>query len=181
MDREEALKLVKSRLTNKNLVKHSLAVEACMNELAKHFGEEGEKWGLAGLLHDLDYEETVDDFARHGFVTTEILEPLGVDPEILYAIKAHPQHVPAKSHMDTCLVAVDPATGLIIASALMHPSKNLTQVDMKFLLKRFKEKRFAAGANREQILFCQNVDLDKEQFLQICLEAMQKIADQLGL
>jgi putative nucleotidyltransferase with HDIG domain len=181
MDRAEALQLVKSRVKNKNLVKHMLATEAVMRRLARHFDEEEELWGLTGLLHDLDYDETVEDFPRHGLVTAEILEELDIDGQIIEAIKAHPGHQQARSRLDKALFAVDPLTGLIVAAALMHPSRKLREVDAQFVLNRFKEKRFAAGANREQIKSCESIGLNLDSFVQLALEGMQAIDDDLGL
>lgn len=181
MDRAEALQMVKSRVTNKNLVKHMLATEAVMRRLARHFGDDEALWGLAGLLHDLDYDQTVDDFPRHGLVTAEILAELNIDGRIISAIKAHPGHQEAKTRLDKALYAVDPLTGLIVAAALMHPSKKLREVDAQFVLNRFKEKRFAAGANREQIKSCESWGLDLGTFVQLALEGMQAIDEDLGL
>jgi putative nucleotidyltransferase with HDIG domain len=181
MTREEALALVQSKVSNRNLVKHMLATEAVMRYLAEHFGEDQDVWGLAGLLHDLDYDLTVNDFPQHGLLTAEMLEPYDVDGRVLQAIKAHPGHVPAQSRMDKALYAVDPLTGLIVAAALMHPTKKLSNVDLPFVLKRFNEKRFAAGANREQIRSCEQMGLDLETFVRIALKAMQNIDTELGL
>jgi putative nucleotidyltransferase with HDIG domain len=181
MNRAEAMDLVRSRVKNKNLVKHMLATEAVMRRLAGHFGEDKELWGLAGLLHDLDYDQTVDDFPRHGLVTAEILEDLGVDGRIIDAIKAHPGHQEARTNLDKALYAVDPLTGLIVAATLMHPSKRLQEVDVQFVLNRFKEKRFAAGADREQIKSCQRLGLSLDSFIQMTLQAMQSIDRDLGL
>ena len=181
MNRAEAMDLVRSRVKNKNLVKHMLATEAVMRRLAGHFGEDKELWGLTGLLHDLDYDQTADDFPRHGLVTAEILEDLGVDGRIIDAIKAHPGHQEARTNLDKALYAVDPLTGLIVAATLMHPSKKLQEVDVQFVLNRFKEKRFAAGADREQIKSCQRLGLSLDSFIQITLQAMQSIDRDLGL
>ena len=181
MTREEAYELAKSRLKNRNLFKHVLAVEAVMRALARHFGEDEERWGLAGLLHDLDYEETKDDPERHTLVTAELLQNYDVDEEIVHAIKAHNNRVPRESLMDKAIYAADPVTGLIVAAALMHPSKKLAGIDVPFVLRRFKEKRFAAGANREQIRSCEEIGLSLEEFLDIALRAMQGISEDLGL
>jgi putative nucleotidyltransferase with HDIG domain len=181
MDREEALQLVRSHVKNKNLIKHMLATEAVMRRLARHFDEDERIWGLAGLLHDLDYDQTADDFPRHGLVTAEILEGTDVPGEIIDAIKAHPGHQEARTRMDKALYAVDPLTGLIVAATLMHPSKKLKEVDVPFVLNRFKEKRFAAGANREQIRSCENMGLDLETFVGLALEGMQSVDQELGL
>ena len=181
MTREEAYELAKSRLKNRNLFKHVLAVEAVMRALARHFGEDEERWGLAGLLHDLDYEETKDDPERHTLVTAELLQNYDVDEEIVHAIKAHNNRVPRESLMDKAIYAADPVTGLVVAAALMHPSKKLAGIDVPFILRRFKEKRFAAGANREQIRSCEEIGLSLEEFLDIALRAMQGISEDLGL
>lgn len=181
MNREEALELVKSYVKNKNLVKHMLATEACMRELAKHLGEDEELWGLTGLLHDLDYDRTLNDFSRHGFLSAEILKEKGIDERILHSIKAHPGHIERESKLDKALYAIDPLTGLIVASALMHPDKKLESLDREFVLRRFKEKRFAAGANREQIKTCTELGLSLEEFIEISLRGMERIAEELGL
>ena len=181
MTRDEALTFVRSTVSNKNLVKHMLATEVVMEQLADHFGEDRGMWGLAGLLHDLDYDQTVNDFSRHGLLTAEMLKSHDIDDRVIQAIKAHPGHVPAQSRMDKALYAVDPLTGLIVAAVLMHPSKKLKAVDVPFVMNRFKEKRFAAGANRDQIRSCEEMDLDLETFIGIALKAMQNIDSELGL
>lgn len=182
MTRQEAYELAKSRFTNVNLFKHVLAVEAVMRALARHFGEDEEKWGLAGLLHDLDYEETKETPERHTLVTEALLRERGFDDEeVIHAIKAHNDRVPRKSRMDKAIYATDPTTGLIVAAALMHPTKKLAGIDVPFILRRFKEKRFAAGANRDQIRSCEELGLTLEEFLDIALRAMQGISDELGL
>ncbi|MEO0137570.1 MAG: HDIG domain-containing metalloprotein [candidate division WOR-3 bacterium] len=181
MTRNDALNLVTEKLKNKNLVKHCLAAEACLRALARHFGEDEDKWGLAGLLHDIDYEETLNDPSHHGIIGGELLEKKGVEPEIIYAIKVHAGHLTPQSRLDWALFATDPLTGLIVASALMHPDKKLSALDTNFVLRRFKEKRFAAGANREQILTCKNLGLELEEFVGICLDGMKSISNDLGL
>ncbi len=181
MTREDALQLLREKLKNNNLFKHSLAVEACLKELAVKFGEETAQWGLAGLLHDIDYEETEGQPARHGLEGAAFLEKFQLDDKIIRSIKVHSGHLPPESKLDWALFAADPLTGLIVASALMHPEKKLKALDPQFVLRRFKEKRFAAGANREQISTCKNLDLELEEFIEVCLQAMQNIADELGL
>ncbi len=181
MEREEALKLMKSHLKNKNLQKHCLAVEAVIVSLAQHFGEDEEDWGLAGLLHDLDYDETAKDMARHGYRTLEMLQEYQLPQEVLHAILAHPGHVERESLMDRALYCSDPVTGLIVAAALIHPEKKLAPLDVKFIMNRFKEKHFAKGANRDQIQACQELDLSLEEFLGISLDAMKGISGELGL
>jgi len=181
MKREDGLKLLESRLKNKNLIKHSLAVEACMRRMAKEFGEDIKAWGLAGLLHDLDYEDTKDDFSRHGFVTAEILEKEGIDSQILESIKAHPGHIERNILMAKALYSTDPLTGLIVAACLMHPEKKLKALNTEFVLNRFRERSFARGANRQQIKTCEEFGLSLEDFVAKCLEAMKEISGDLGL
>ncbi len=181
MTRDEALKLVNEKVSNKNLRKHMLATEAVMRRLARHFEEDEELWGLTGLLHDLDYDQTKDDFPRHGLVTAEMLSDTDVPEEAIYAIKSHPGHFPRKSLLDKALYAADPITGLIVAAALMHPTKKLKNVDVDFVLHRFKEKRFAAGANRDQIKSCEEFGVSLRDFVSLALEAMQGIDEALGL
>jgi hypothetical protein len=181
MTRDEALELVKEHVKTKNLRKHMYATEVCMRELAKRLEGDADEWALAGLLHDLDYDRTVEDFPMHGHVTEEILEGRDVSPEIINAIKAHAEHAEIASDMDLALHAVDPLTGLIVAAALMHPTKKLAGVDVAFVLKRFKERRFAAGADRDQIRKCDGLKLTLEEFVGISLAAMQGISKDLGL
>jgi len=181
MTREHALELVEQHLKNRNLVKHCLAVEACMREFAAHFGQDPEPWGLAGLLHDLDYETTVDKPAEHAEKTAEMLAGYALDGEIIHAIKAHNLRVEPLSPMDHSLLTIDPASGFLIACALMHPDRRLQSLDLPFLKKRFKEKSFAKGASREQMAGCAKLGLELDEFLQLCLVAMQKSAAELGL
>jgi len=183
MQRDEALKLMQANLKNGNLQKHCLAAEAVMRELARHFGEDEGLWGLAGLLHDIDYEETKADPASHSRIGAEKLEKLGLPLEVVYAVKVHnPAHgLPRQSLMDKALYAADPLTGFIVAAALVQPDKKLAKVDVPFLLHRFREKGFARGANREQMQSCEEMGLSLEEFLGLGLKAMQGIAGELGL
>jgi putative nucleotidyltransferase with HDIG domain len=183
VDRQQALEELTGRLTNVNLVKHSLAVEAIMRGLAEFFKENEENWALAGLLHDIDYDKTMNEPLKHGVLGAEILENLGVIDAIIYAVKAHNDRLglDRKRKMDKALYSADPVSGLITAAALILPSKKLQDVTVDFILKRFNEKGFARGANREQILKCSELDMTLEQFLEIALKSMQKISDELGL
>lgn len=181
IDRQDALNLVKQYVKNKNLIKHMVAVEGIMRRLARHFEQDEELWGVTGLLHDLDYDQTVDDFPRHGLVTAEILSNYDVTAEAIHAIKAHPGHVPAESLLDKALYAADPISGLIVAAALMHPDKKIASLDVEFLARRYKEKRFAAGADREQIAACSDLNLSLEEFFRLSLEGMAEVAGELGL
>jgi len=180
MTRAEAFELSRSRFTNQNLFKHVLAVEAVMRELAEHLHQDQEAWGLAGLLHDLDYEETMKTPERHTVVTMELLKPHAVAEDILHAIRCHNNLAPRESLLDKALYAVDPITGLIVAAVLMHPDKKLASLTSEFVLRRFKEKSFAKGANREQIQTCADLGLSLEEFATIAINGMQKINAELG-
>ncbi|MBN1155452.1 HDIG domain-containing protein [candidate division KSB1 bacterium] len=180
MDRQQAYELARSKFTNMNLFKHVLAVEAVMRELAIHFHDDTETWGLAGLLHDLDYEETADTPDIHTLRTEEMLAEYHIDAEIIKAIKCHNNKAPRDTLMGKAIYAADPVTGLIVAATLMHPDKKLKSIDVDFILRRFKEKRFAAGANRDQISSCADFGLSLEEFLTIALRGMQKIDQELG-
>jgi putative nucleotidyltransferase with HDIG domain len=181
MTRAQALELLQQHLKNSNLVKHCLAVEACMKDFAGHFSQDPEPWALAGLLHDLDYEYTVEKPAEHTEKTAEILASHALPEEIIHAIKSHNMRVEPSSKMDISLLTIDPASGFIIACALMHPEKKLQSLDLSFLKKRFKEKSFAKGASREQMEGCVKLGMTLDEFLQLCLGAMQKISAELGL
>ncbi len=181
MKRDEALDLVKAHLTNKNLVKHCLAVEACMRAMARRLGQDEESWGLAGILHDLDYEITEKSPEKHTTETVKILAEKGVSPEIIRTVQAHAGQVECRNEMEWSIFAIDPLTGLIIAATLMHPSRKLKQVDLEFVKRRYKEKSFARGARREDIEQIENIGMELDEFIGICLEAMQGIDQDLGL
>ena len=181
MKRDEALLLVKQHLKNKNLVKHSLAVEACMRAMAEKLNQDVEKWGLAGIVHDLDYEITEKSPELHTTETVKILQEAGIEPEIIRTVQAHAGQVDCQNEMEWSIFSIDPLTGLIIAATLMHPNKKLKDVDLGFVKRRYKEKSFAKGARREDIEQIGNVGMELDDFISICLEAMQGISDDLGL
>ncbi len=180
MDRNTALELLSQHLKTKNLFNHCIACEVIMRKLANHFGEDEEEWGLAGLLHDLDYEYTKDKPEEHGYKSVEILGE-SVSELIKNAILAHCEKKTPETRMEKALYAVDPTSGFIVAAALIRPDKKLEPVDVDFLIKRFKEKSFAKGANRDQMKSCENFGLSLEEFYSIALNAMKEIADTLGL
>ncbi len=183
ISREDAYGLVTEKVKQRNLVKHILAVEAVMVRLAEHFGEAKATWGLVGLLHDLDYSKTADKPEKHTFITEEWLNDIdaGLTDEMIHAIRAHPGHIPCESRMDWALYCSDPVTGLIVAGALMHPDKKLVSVTADFMLRRFKEKRFAAGADREAIASCEKIGLSLEEFIELALDGMKRVSGELGL
>jgi len=181
MTRDEAWKLVEENLAEENLRKHVLAVEAVMRALARRLGHDEQTWGLAGLLHDIDYEETKDDPDRHAVVGAEKLAGLGVEREIIDAVLAHNDHAPRDKPIASAISCADPVTGFIVACALVRPDKKLESVKLKSVKKRWKEKRFAAGASRERMALCSELDLERDDFLTLALDAMTGIAGELGL
>lgn len=183
MDRDQAFSLVCERIEATNLRNHCVATEIIMAALARRFGmDEGDvaRWAMAGLMHDLDYAETAEDFARHGLVTAELLTG-ELDGEQLHAILAHASKADRDTLMDKALYSADPATGFIVAAALVRPDKSLANVEVRSLLKRWKEKAFARGADREQMAACEELGLSREEFLEIALCAMQARAADIGL
>jgi predicted hydrolase (HD superfamily) len=181
LTRDRAYELVVDKIGHNNLLKHILAVEAGMRGVADRLDEDVEHWGLIGLIHDLDYNETKDDEARHTYLTREWLADYDIPEESWHAIHAHPGHVPCESRMDWALYSVDPTTGFVVACALMHPEKSLAAVDTDFMLRRFGEKRFAAGASRENMAACENLGLELPDFLSLVRNSMLNISDTLGL
>lgn len=182
MNRDEAYQLVVERVAEGNLLKHIISVEALMRRLAEHFGENVDRWGLVGLLHDLDYAVTAEAPEKHTFVTSEWLSVYPeIDDAIKYAIQCHADHKPCVSRMDWALYAADPTTGLLTAAALMHPTRKLAEVQVSSVMKRFKDKRFAAGARRDAIAKCSELGLSLEEFFGLSLDGMRRIAGELGL
>jgi putative nucleotidyltransferase with HDIG domain len=183
MNRDEALRAVRQNIKNENLVHHMLATEAIMRALAKRFGENEEEWGLAGLLHDIDLEIIGDDMTLHSKRSAEMAKQLGVNDAVCHAIICHNErhNEPFQTLMDKALFCTDPLTGLITAGALVRPERKLAFVEAKSVRKRFKEKSFAAGANREHIAKCSEISLELDDFIALGLEAMKGAAESLGL
>jgi len=176
--------LLKQNLSNANLIKHCLAVEAIMRQLASKFGKDEGRWGLAGLLHDIDYEKTKNNPERHSLAGAEMLKEAGFDDETVEAVRAHNEahRIEPRSLMAKALFVSDPISGLIVAATLVLPSKKIQDLTVQNVLNRFKEKAFARGANREIIGKCEELlGLSLEEFTAIALKAMQGIGEELGL
>ena len=183
MDRDDALDSVMTNVENGNLVKHMLATEAIMRILARRLEQDEEEWGLTGLLHDIDVELTEGDMASHSKLGADLVKELGASSEMAHAILCHNEAhgVPCETLLDKALFCADPLTGLITASALVRPDKKLAGLTSQSVMKHFRQKSFAAGANREQISLCSEIGLELEDFVALGLEAMQGIAQDLGL
>jgi len=179
--REESLEILRSKVKTKNLLKHMLAVEAIMRGLARRFNEDENLWGMSGLMHDIDIDEYGKDPSQHGKVGAQWLKDLGYEESIVNAVLAHAGHKKPENRLETALFASDPLSGLIISAALIHPTKRLASIDTTFVLNRFSEKRFAAGARRDDIKKCEEIGLSLEEFVTIALDSMKGISDELGL
>ncbi len=181
MDREEALSLLREYTKNENLVKHALAVEAAMRAYARRFGEDEELWGLTGLLHDFDYERYPQEHPLRG---AKLLEELGYPQELVHAVRAHADFTGIKreSLLDRALFAVDELTGFIVAAALVQPNKTLAEVKPSSIRKKMKDKSFARGVNREDLVKgAAELGVGLDEHIGFVLAAMQGIAAQLGL
>jgi putative nucleotidyltransferase with HDIG domain len=184
MTREQGIVLLQEHIKNPNMIKHCLASEAVLGALAEHLGEDRGKWSMAGLLHDLDVEITNADLRVHGLETVKILEGQGMDPEIIEAIGLHNEKSAGKRRSTPfhhALAAGETITGLIIATALVYPDKKIAGVKPKSIVKRMKEKAFAASVDRDIIRECELIPIPLNEFAGICLKAMQSISDDLGL
>lgn len=182
--RQEAIKLIRQFLPQDNLIKHCIATEVIMRATAKKLGYDEDVWGIAGLLHDLDYNETKSQMDRHTLETEKILKQNGVSQEIIDAIKAHNADnlgFQRNSAFEHALVSAESLTGLIVATALVYPDKKLASVKPESVIKRIKQKEFARNVNRAYIRECEQLGLSLEEFVGLSLAAMCTISDQLGL
>jgi len=195
ISRDEALQLVKKHIKTENTVKHMIATEAIMKALAKKFSAKGgqgpinEKvWAMAGLLHDMAYE-AAKPIEKHASLASKMLKENNIDvpEEVHQAIKAHAHDVDdeceaPKNKMDWSLFICDSLTGLIVATALVRPDRKLSSVKVKSVMKKFKNKAFAAGTRREEIAMCEEkLGIELRDFVELSLEAMQQVSDELGL
>ena len=183
LDRDAAWQLLTTHITRENLLNHALAVEASMRGYARHFGEDEDLWGITGLVHDIDYEKH-PNMEEHPLAGVEILKEYGY-PEILtQAVLAHAPHTGAlrETNLARALFAVDELTGFIMAVALVRPSKSIFDVKVKSVTKKFNDRSFAALVSREDIIEgAGDLDMEVSEHVGVVLEAMKKIAGQLGL
>lgn len=183
LDRDNAYALLTEYTESDSLLKHALAVEAAMRAYARHFGEDEEKWGIVGLIHDFDYERfpTPD---QHPAVGGRILAERGYPEDVVYAVKSHGDHLglPRLTLLDKALFAVDELTGFLIACALVRPSKSLRDVEVSSVKKKMKDKAFARAVKREDIVSGAAVlGVNLDEHIALVLRAMQGIANDLGL
>ena len=184
LTREEALTLVKKNVTKRNILYHMIAVEAIMRRLAGSLGENEKLWGLTGLLHDIDYERTEGNPEKHALLSEEILRNFDVPEEVIRAIKAHNfhhTHVKPQSTMEKALIACDAISGLLVACALVMPSKKLAEVKVDTVAKKFRDKSFARGVERERILFCEEFGIPRKVFFKLALNGLKAVSSEIGL
>ncbi len=184
MTREQALDLLKEHISNQNLIRHNIAVGFIMKALGEKFDENQDDWELAGMLHDLDWEKTKEDFHSHTKVAKEILEKTDLKPEIINAIYVHnwAHEIKPETLLEKALYCVEELSGIITAAALVQPDKKLSSVTTESVLKKFKQKSFAAGVKREIILLCKEyINMELPELVEISLRAMQAHADEIGL
>lgn len=175
LPREQAVDLLRQNIRNERMIFHCLASEAVMRALARRLGRDEEQWGQAGLLHDLDVEKTGTDPTVHGLEAARMLAEMGVDPEVVEAIRLHNEMAarePRTSELHYALAAGETITGLIVATSLVYPDKKIASVKPKSVVKRMKEKAFAASVKRENILECERIGIPLEEFAALALTAM---------
>lgn len=183
MNRKTAFEELSVRMEDRNLIKHSLAVEAIMRKLAVNLQEDIELWGMAGLLHDIDREKVGEDIQRHGLVGAEILEGLNVNPTIIYAIKSHNPKlgIQRRRRIDKALYCANPLASLLAACALHLPDKKLASLDVQFVTDQFYDEGFEKDISREELTACEEIGLSMGTFIEIGLAAMQEISSELEL
>ena len=183
MNRPEAIRLLEEHVSSDWLRKHSLASAAIMEAMAARLGENPEAWWVAGLLHDLDFDQTQDP-ARHGLLAAEVLRSRGVAEELVAAVLAHNAEglgLTRRTRLDFALTCAESITGLIVATALVMPDRKLASVTGDSVLRRMKKKDFARRVSRESILLCEKAGLGLEEFAELAVAAMRGVAGELGL
>ena len=183
MTRSDAWCLLTEFTQSESLRKHALAVEACMRAYAGKFGEDEERWGIVGLIHDFDYEK-YPTAEKHPYKGNEILEERGYPEDIRRAIMSHADYtgVTRDSNLEKALFACDELAGFITATALIKPNKSLAEVDAKSVRKRMKDKAFARSVSREDIINgAVGLGVDLDEHITFCIEAMRGVAGELGL
>ena len=183
MTREDAWNLLTEFTASESLRKHALAVEACMRAYARKFGEDEEKWGIVGLIHDFDYDK-YPSLEDHPYKGNVILTERGWPEEIRTAIMSHADYtgVPRTTTMEKALFACDELAGFITAAALVRPDKSVHSLEAKSVKKRMKDKAFARTVNRDDIVNgAQGLGVDLDEHIAFCIDAMRGIAKELGL
>jgi len=184
LPREQALELLNKHIKNERMIAHCLASEAVLRALAERLGHDADQWGQAGLLHDLDVEVTNADPYLHGPEGARWLAEMGIDAEVVDAIAMHNEVATGKKRstgFQHALAAGETITGLITATTYVYPDRKIASVKPKSVVKRMKEKAFAASVKRENILECEKIGIPLEEFSELAIRAMSGIAEKIGL
>jgi hypothetical protein len=182
MDRSEALDLVRQHVKKENNVKHMIAVGAVMRRTAERLGQDQDRWEVIGVLHDIDFE-TCSGAEDHCLKARDLLKGK-LDDQGIECIMAHNSahtKVQVDTPMKMGLIAADASSGLVLACALVMPSKKLSDVKPESVVKKFGSKDFAKGVSRERIMLCEQIGIPRDEFLALALEGMRKVAADLGL
>jgi len=181
LSREECLRLVREHVKNENLVNHMVGVGAIMRGLGERFGEDPGLWEAVGILHDVDYESFGEDFSKHGLISAEMVQDL-LPEEAVSAIRAHNDLTgfKAERRMEVALLAADAISGMIVANALVRPTK-LIGMKAKSIKDRMKDKSFARQVSRENIMRCEEIGVPFIEFAEIAVSSMQRVAAEIGL
>jgi putative nucleotidyltransferase with HDIG domain len=181
MDRERALALVREKAEKETTVRHLISVEGVMRALARHLGEDEHAWGLTGLFHDLDQDQTHDDVERHARLAAEWLREAGVEEPIVNGVLAHAHEEHRTDLMSKAIVHADALSGLLVAAALVRPEK-ATGMKVSSVKKKLKEKAFAPGVNREEIRAAEHeIGLALDDFIRVGIEGLQEVAAEIEL
>ncbi len=184
ISRDQAMTSLKEHVKNEKTIIHCLASEAVMRALARKLGEDEERWGLTGLLHDIDVELTNADPKVHALKAEELLAEFSLDGEMIDAIRMHNDEatgLPRTTTFQHALAAGETITGLIYATTLVYPGKKIASIKYKSVRKRMKEKAFAASVNREHIMECEKIGIPLDEFIQLSVDAMKEVSADIGL
>jgi uncharacterized protein len=184
ISRDQVLQRLQEHVKNEKTIIHCLASEAVMRALAGRLGEDQDRWGITGLLHDIDVEVTHADPRVHALKAEELLEDFGLDSEMIDAIRMHNDEATGIARSTTfqhALAAGETITGLIYATTLVYPDKKIANIKYKSVSKRMKEKAFAASVNRDHIMECEKIGIPLDEFVRLSVDAMREISDSIGL
>ena len=184
--REEALVLLRRHNRDESHIKHALAVEGTMRYFARKMGGDEELWGVVGILHDIDWEKTMSDPARHCHLAPDLLREAGVDDGIIRAVQAHGwgicTDVTPESDMEKVLFTIDELTGLIVTAGLVRPSKSLSDLELKSVKKKWKDKAFARGVDRDIIQKgADMLGIPLDTVIEDTILALRPIENEIGL
>lgn len=184
LHRSKALELLHQHVKNEKMIIHCLSSEAVMRGLARRLGHDEDKWGITGLLHDIDVELTEADPQKHALMAESLLKDLDFDEDMLDAIRMHNEEATGQERSNEfqhALAAGETITGLIYATTLVYPDQKIANIKYKSVAKRMKSPAFAASVKRENIMECEKIGIELSEFIQIAVDAMREVSDEIGL